>query len=52
VRLILGFEAISSNRFRGNFDVGYVFNREILYRNAVQQVKPQDAVMLRMGLQY
>ena len=52
VRLIAGFEAISSNRFRGNFDVGYVFNREILYRNAVQQIKPPDAVMLRMGLQY
>ena len=52
MRLILGVEATTNQRLKGNFDIGYVFNREILYRNGTPQVEPGDSVMVRLGLQY
>ena len=52
MRIVLGVETVSHNRFRANFDIGYVFNREILYRDQTPTVNPSDTVMLRVGLQY
>ncbi len=52
MRLYLGIENISATRLRGDMSVGYVFNREILYRNGTPNVNPGDSVLLRFGLQY
>ncbi|HWB01087.1 MAG TPA: DUF6268 family outer membrane beta-barrel protein, partial [Pirellulales bacterium] len=52
IRIMLGVEAFYLKRLRGNFEVGYVFNRQILYLAGPQTVNPPDSVMLRAGLSY
>ncbi|HEX4129111.1 MAG TPA: DUF6268 family outer membrane beta-barrel protein [Pirellulales bacterium] len=51
-RVMLGVEGFYTQRWRGNFEVGYVFNRQILYLIGPQTVSPGDSVMLRAGLSY
>ncbi len=34
---------------RASFDIGYVFNREILLRNQVPITEPNDSVLVRLG---
>lgn len=52
LRLILGAEWIGMYRVHGFFEVGYVFNREILYRSGAPKFEPSDTVMLRAGLSF
>ncbi|MEX0713859.1 MAG: hypothetical protein WD278_16085 [Pirellulales bacterium] len=52
LRLILGVEALRYQAMRGYFEIGYVFDREIIYRSGTPTVEPDDTVMLRFGLSY
>lgn len=52
IRVMLGLEWINFSGLRGNFEVGYVFDREIVYRSGTPDVKPSDTLMLRLGLSY
>jgi hypothetical protein len=49
LRIYFGIETKGLNNRHGYFEVGYVFNREILYRNGAPQYDPSDTVMLRGG---
>ena len=51
IRIMLGVDWFNLQRVRGNFEVGYVFNREILYLLG-GKVTPADSVMLRAGISY
>jgi hypothetical protein len=58
LRALAGFEWGRSDLIRnghrtGFFEVGYVFSREVIYRNNVgDNINPGDAVMLRVGVNY
>jgi len=52
LRLSLGVEGVAAHRLRGNFEVGYVFNRRLKYRSGTPTAEPTDTVMLRGGLSY
>lgn len=52
IRIFAGVEWFGLRRFHGNFEVGYVFNREIIYTFGSPIVSPGDTVMLRAGLSY
>ena len=54
IRVILGLEWTTLSGLRGLFEVGYVFDREILYaaRPPARSFKPEDTVMLRGGIVY
>jgi hypothetical protein len=51
-RIIIGVDWFNLQRLHGNFEVGYVFNREILYLASAPTVNPSDSVMIRAGLSY
>jgi len=50
-RIYLGVEAIGP-RLRGHAEIGYVFNREILYLNSTPGLDLGNSVMIRTGLSY
>ena len=52
LRLILGLEWVGLTGLAGHVEVGYVFNRELLYLSGTPKVKPSDTVMLRAGLSF
>jgi hypothetical protein len=52
IRLILGVETYGSNRCRGMCEIGWVFDRQIIYRSGTPQFDPSDTVMIRAGLNY
>jgi hypothetical protein len=53
VRSFLGFEWMGPRRVTGFFEVGYVFQREIVYRSDPNNpLKVEDAFMLRSGLAF
>ncbi|MBI2826881.1 MAG: hypothetical protein HYX69_19575 [Planctomycetia bacterium] len=52
LRLILGTEAIGYNGTRGYIEVGYVFNRRILYRSGIPTPHFHDTVMVRAGIAF
>jgi hypothetical protein len=53
LRLILGFEWLSQTQLRGHVEVGYVWDREILYtKNAPPKFDLNDTVMLRVGFDF
>jgi len=53
LRVILGIETLGLSGFKANFEVGYVFNREVVYRfGPPAQFDPDDTVMVRAGLAY
>lgn len=52
IRVFGGLEVFAFNGVKGHFEVGYVFNREILYRSTMPDVFPDDTVMLRAGISY
>ncbi len=57
-RLLLGLEwgrndLLRQGRRTGFFEVGYVFDRELVYRrNPQDNISPNDTIMLRVGLGY
>lgn len=53
IRLFLGVETFGIRNVRGYFEVGWVFNREIIYHNnGVPVINPDDTVMLRGGVSF
>lgn len=50
MRAIFGVEWIIPNRSRGFFEAGWVFQREVLYRDSPDDFDPGDNFMLRAGL--
>lgn len=52
LRIYLGVESKGLNNRHGYFEVGYVFNREIIYRTGAPQYDPSDTVMLRGGFSF
>lgn len=52
IRVSLGLDAYGYRGLHGFFEVGYVFDREIVYRSGTPTYHPSDTVMLRAGLGY
>jgi len=52
LRLIFGLEWQGLSEINGYFEVGYVFERELQYTSGTPSFRPNDAVMLRAGLNY
>lgn len=53
IRLLAGVEWTHGIGVKGFFEVGYVFDREVVYRfNPVDNFDPTDTVMLRAGLSF
>jgi len=52
IRVALGLESYAHNGMHGLFEVGYVFDRQILYRTDRPEYNPSDTLMLRAGLSY
>lgn len=52
LRLILGSEFINLSGWRANLEVGYAFNREILYNATGNRYVPPDTVLFRGQIRY
>lgn len=53
LRVILGLEWETPTMVRGHLEVGYVFEREILFASGMpNEFKPDDTVMLRAGIDF
>ena len=52
IRVNLGLETFGMRGLHMLFEVGYVFNREVLYRSGLPEYKPSDTVMLCAGVSY
>ncbi|MGH7137036.1 MAG: hypothetical protein ACREHD_14950, partial [Pirellulales bacterium] len=51
LRALAGFEWFMLNGVRGNAEIGYVFDRHIIYRSGTQS-HPGDTVLFRGGVTY
>ena len=53
IRFSLGLEFETPNMVRGHFEVGYVFDREIIFESGMpDKFTPDDTVMLRAGIDF
>jgi hypothetical protein len=52
IRVAGGVESFGLRGFHAYFEIGYVFDREIVYRLNLPQYDPSDTLMLRAGLAY
>jgi hypothetical protein len=52
IRVAAGIESFGMRGFNAYFEVGYVWDREIVYRYNLSQYNPSDTIMLRAGLAY
>ena len=53
IRVMAGIETLALSGLKTHFEVGYVFDREVVYRfNPPQSFEPDDTFMLRAGLSY
>lgn len=52
LRALAGLEWFNLSGMRGNFEVGYVFDRHIIYRSGAPKAHPSDTVLLRAGITY
>jgi len=52
VRAFFGIEWMGNAQVTGFLDLGYVFNREIVYRSATPNLDLSDAMMLRFGFAF
>lgn len=50
IRVAVGLESFGYRGMHGMFEVGYVFNRQILYRSGTPNFNPSDTLMLRAGI--
>jgi hypothetical protein len=50
--VIGGLEWETQSQIRGHVEVGYVFEREILFRSGTPQFDPSSTVMLRAGIDF
>jgi hypothetical protein len=52
IRALAGFEWFMLSGVRGNMEIGYVFDRHIIYRSGLPWAHPSDTVLFRGGLTY
>jgi hypothetical protein len=53
IRVMLGAETFSQRGIHGNFEIGYAFDRQLVYRSGdPSRFDPAQTVMLRAGLAY
>ncbi len=52
IRVAGGIESYGYRGAHAFFEVGYVFNRQIIYRSGSPNFNPSDTIMLRAGLEY
>ena len=52
LRALAGFEWFAFAGIRGNAEIGYVFDRHIIYRSGPPVAHPSDSVLFRVGLTY
>lgn len=52
IRISLGADFIGYQGIRGSLEVGYVFERELVYETLGFNIEPDDTVMVRAGLQF
>jgi hypothetical protein len=52
IRVIGGFEWETQSQIRGHIEVGYVFDRELIFESGTPQFDPNDTVMLRAGIDF
>ncbi|TWT89995.1 hypothetical protein Mal64_03770 [Pseudobythopirellula maris] len=51
IRFVLGFEWESASQLRGHAEVGYVFDRELVFdSNSPERFEPDETIMFRLGL--
>lgn len=52
LRALAGLEFFAFGGMRGNAEIGYVFDRHIIYRSGTPWAHPTDTVLFRLGLTY
>jgi hypothetical protein len=52
LRLIVGLEWISLTGLKGRLETGYVFNRALQFTSATPELKPDNTIMLRVGIKF
>ncbi len=52
VRAFMGIEWLGPRQNTGFFEIGYVFERELIYRSDRRELDLQDALMLRYGVAF
>jgi hypothetical protein len=53
IRVMLGAETFSQRGIHGNFEVGFVCDRQLVYRSGdPSRFDPSDTMMLRAGVAY
>lgn len=52
LRALAGFEWFALSGVKGNAEIGYVFDRHIIYRSGTPRAHPGDTVLFRAGLTY
>ena len=52
VRAFIGVEWMGNAQVTGFLDLGYVFNRKIVYQNSTSNLDLSDAIMLRFGIAF
>lgn len=52
IRVLTGLEWFAFAGIRGNAEIGYVFDRHIIYRSGPPIAHPSDSVLFRLGLTY
>ncbi|HEX5443993.1 MAG TPA: hypothetical protein VFW87_09205 [Pirellulales bacterium] len=52
LRALAGFEWFALSGMKGNAEIGYVFDRHIIYRSDTPRAHPSDTVLFRAGITY
>jgi hypothetical protein len=52
IRVIGGLEWETQSQIRGHVELGYVFDREILFRSGTPEFDPNDTFMFRVGVDF
>jgi len=52
LRAILGLEWFGTSRARGNVEIGYVFDRNIMYRNGAPTIHPGNTMMFQANFAF
>jgi hypothetical protein len=52
IRAMAGLEWTTLSGIRGNVEVGYVFDRHIIYKSGTPRAHPSDTLMIRSGIAF
>lgn len=52
IRIMAGFDWYMLSGLKGNMEIGYVFDRHIIYQSGLPWAHPSDTVLFRGGLTY